>query len=188
MVALTFGANGVLYGAEAGDSTDYFTICLAGEAGCTAGQATGVPTTGAPAGGINAAGDLEVIGNIMYVTTGGIGGISSLGEINLTTGVFTNLGVIETSGAHPTRFRDVYGVAVANGYLYGFTASGSDVLDLGPIADITHIVSVDSASAYTEEFYGATDNVSTAPEPATLGVLGLGLLGLGGFGYRRRRG
>ena len=183
VVALTFGPNGVLYAAESGSSTDYYTINL------TTGVATAVPVTGAT-GGINSAGDLQVIGNTLYVTTGGTSGVSSLGAINLTTNVFTNLGTIETSGG-ATTFDEVFGLTVANGNLYGFDAANGDILNFGSTSGtITNVVTVvpsGDISGTVVDLYGATDDEITTPEPTTFGVIGIGLLGLVGLGYRRRK-
>lgn len=185
MVALTFGISPttgqpVLYGAASGSATDYYTI------NTTTGVATAVATS--PSSEINAAGDLEVIGDDLYVTTGGLFGPSSLGYIDLLTGAFTSLGEIHDSSG--TDFDDVYGLAVANGVLYGFTDTAGQILDFGSISGtITSLVTVVPSGDITDgvAVYGATDDVTTAPEPATLGVMGLGLLALGGFRYRRRK-
>lgn len=174
MVALTFGSNGILYGVESGTSTDYYEIST------STGHATAEAATGIGAG-INGAGDLEVVGTNLYVTTGGTSGNSSLGEINLLTGAFTNRGLVNTGG---TDYNDVFGLSIANGDLYAFT-SGGQVLSFGTTSPTTGNVTV-VTQTMDLDVYGTTDN-ATAPEPATLGVMGLGLLGIGSLRYRRRK-
>ncbi len=185
MVALTFGPTGVLYGTETGTTGSTIVYQIA-TTGANAGKATTAVTS---ATDINAAGDEEVIGNLLYVTTGGETGNSSLATINLTTGAFINLGLISTGA---TDYPEVFGLAEANGNLYGFTAATPfDILNFGSISgSITNAVTVVTAGdsggyATATALYGATDDVST-PEPGTLGAMGLGLLTLGGFLRRRK--
>jgi hypothetical protein len=166
MVALTFGSNGVLYGAEdISGSTDLYTI------NTSTGNATALPVTGAT---LDAAGDMEVIGNTLYLTTGGTVGVSSLVRVNLTTDVATNLGIIQTSGG--TQFSAVYGLTAANGTLYAFDSS-KQVLSFA--STISNIVTVQTTNS-PDEFYGVTDN-TVVPEPSTFSAMGFGLLALGGL-------
>jgi hypothetical protein len=187
MVGLTFGPDGTLYGAE--DGTTGSSILY--KINTTTGVASTFLTI---AGGtnINAAGDLEVIGNTMYVTTGGEDGVSSLASINLSTGVLTNLGVISTGS---TQYSNVYGLSEVNGILYGFTSptiiGTPQILSFGstPTAAVTVLQSYGTSGLFPQSFYGTTDNMtSLTPEPGTLGVMALGVLGLGGLALRRRRG
>jgi hypothetical protein len=167
MVGLTFGSNGVLYGAEdVSGGTDLYTIST------STGKATAVAITGAT---LDAAGDMEVIGNTLYLTTGANGetGLGSLISVNLTTHVATDLGIIQTSGG--TQFSSVYGLAVANGTMYAFDSS-DHVLSFG--STISNIVTVQATNS-PDEFYGVTDNA--VPEPSTFSALGFGLLALGGL-------
>jgi hypothetical protein len=171
--ALTFSSTGVLYAAGIGETTLY-TINLG------SGHATAVP--GGNGSAYNSAGDLAFFGDTLYLTTQN-GGNSILDTVNIATGALTVVG--------NTGFTNVFGLVASGGVLYGFTDNdgSSKVLSIKTSSGAgqgggTVVASYGGTGGNGFGFDGtATD---TAPEPGTLGVMGLGLVGLGAFARRRR--
>jgi len=178
--ALTFSSTGILYAAGL-TTTDLYTV------NTTTGAATKVPgETTQPA--YDSAGDLEFIAGVLYLTTGGDGfdAPSTLDTVNLTTGALTAVGAIKVGS---TPVDDVFGLAVQYGVLYGFTSDlfgPGEVISINPATGAaTDVAPYGGTGRGAFTFYGTTDD--PAPEPGTLGVMGLGLLSLGAAAYRRRR-
>jgi hypothetical protein len=74
----------------------------------------------------------------------------------------------------------------ANNRLYGFTDDG-DIVEFSSTSPTSAIVTELTAPRGRPHFYGATDNVITStPQPGTLSLLGLGLLGVGSPTGRRK--
>jgi hypothetical protein len=155
---LTFDAAGTLYGSG---FTNLFTIDTG------TGMATSVGDTG-----FTSSGDLafDADGTLFMSALGGTS--DQLVSLDLTDGMGTSIGDIG--------FEGVLGLNFEEGTLYGFT-------------DFAETITIDTttgAGTLVEDFngifaYGAGG--VQVPEPATLGVLGVGLLGLGFATYRRRR-
>jgi len=163
---LTFNSSGVLY--AAGNGTDLYTLILTGG---TANAAT----TGTLAG----TGDLEFIGSTLYTISGGTSNL--LETVNLSTGALTPVG---TAGTGAIGTANVLGLADPGGtQLYGVTNTGVvlTIATSGP-----GNLGVALTPTLTPVFTGATDTTFT-PEPASFGFIGLGLVVLGGFAYRRRK-
>jgi hypothetical protein len=171
--AMTFGPTGILYAAGVG-TTDLYTINLStGAATKVAGETT------QPA--YNSAGDLQFIGNTLYMTEQTTGN-SVLYTINLTTGAQTKVGTTNTG------FDNVYGLAYSYGVLYGFTDNdgSSEVIALNTTTGVGTAVAGYGGTTRTGFGFDGTTSES-APEPSTLGVMALGLAGLAGTAYRRRK-
>lgn len=179
--ALTFNDAGVLFAAGLNQDT-LFTINLSsGAASAVAGETNNKP--------YNSAGDLQFIGNTLYMTVGGAsGGQSSLVTVDLTTGDMTTVGAIATAGG--TKEDNAFGLAYFNNILYGFTSPSSgtgQVLSINPGNGVATQVASYGSGSFT--FDGTTSNEldpPAAPEPATLGITALALLGLY-VGVRKRR-
>jgi PEP-CTERM motif len=171
--ALTFNSAGVLYAAGV-DTKDMYTI------NTSTGAATKVPGEATQPSSYNTAGDLEFFGGVLYVTTQP-GTNSILDTVNLATGALTPVGT-------NLGFTNVYGLAKVGGVLYGFTDNdgSSEVITINTTTGAgTAVVAFGGTGRNAFGFNGTTDEA--APEPGTLGVMALGLAGLGGIAYRRRR-
>jgi hypothetical protein len=79
---------------------------------------------------------------------------------------------------------NVFGLAYNHltGTMYGFTNPGSGNGEIVTINLSTGVAT--NLIAYNALFNGATD---LEPEPATISLLALGVIGIAGVGYRRRR-
>jgi len=182
--ALTFSSTGILYAAGL-DTSDLYTI------NTTTGKATEVAGETNKTN-YNAAGDLEFINGVLYMTVGGAGpdDPSTLVTVNLSTGAMTTVGEIKVG---KTPVDDVFGLAEYDGTLYGFTSNGTgEVVSINTSTGAAeNVASYGGSECGGFTFYGATDDPyvdpPAAPEPATLGAMGLGLLSLGGLVYRRRK-
>ena len=165
--ALTFNSAGVLYAAGQNLSKLYTINLTTGAATAVSGETN---TTN-----YNTAGDLEFIGNTLYITTNGTT-TSNLETVNLTTGALTMLG--------NTGYNDVYGLAYSGGVLYGFTDAGTtyDVIRLNLTTGAGTLV-----HTYTPTgFYGTTDDPYNLPEPGTFVLLAAGLGAVLALPLRRR--
>lgn len=137
---------------------------------------TGAATLIGGSGGWASSGDLEVdsSGNLYITSTTGTGGTDQLFEINPANGAGTAIGT-------SLGFADVYGLAEVNGVMYGFTNAGAS----------DHVITVNLSTgvgtvgaSYANAFDGTA--VDPMPEPATLGLIGAGLMVLASFGKRKR--
>jgi hypothetical protein len=147
---LVFG-NGTLY--ASGNHTFY-----------TVNRATGLATT-VGSGTYTSSGDLEFDGSGNLYLTSTTGGNDSLYRINTATGAGTLIGSAGSLG-----FPNVWGLAWANGTMYGFTAGGNVItINLATGAGT-------AVTTYASSFNGiAVAN----PEPATLIMMGSALVGFG---------
>jgi hypothetical protein len=171
--ALTFNSSGVLYAAGQGTSKIYTINTSTGAATAVAGE------TNATAD--NSAGDIEFIGSTLYMTTQ-VSGNSILDTVNLATGVLTKVGSTDLG------FTNVYGLTYIYGVLWGFTDNdgSSEVIRINTTTGVgTAVVGYGGTGRGAFGFDGTTDDA--APEPGTLGVMALGMAGLAGVAYRRRK-
>lgn len=171
--ALTFG-NGILYGVGV-DSLYMFNT--------TTGAATLIGN-GTSHGGTayNSSGDVAYINGLLYLTSyNGPGTNDSFFTIDPTTGKGTKISTFD--------FGTVFGLAYSSTdqTLYGFTDPSTNVTGHGQILRINTNTGVATAhGSYDVPFFGATD-FNEAPEPASLGLMGMGLIAFGVL-VRRRRG
>ncbi|MGA3185701.1 MAG: PEP-CTERM sorting domain-containing protein [Bryobacteraceae bacterium] len=171
--ALTFSSTGVLYAAGI-DTTDLFTV----NTGTGASTKVSGETTQSD---YNSAGDLQFVGNTLYLITQ-TNGNSILDTVNLATGALTKVGTNLGSA-------NVFGLAESGGVLYGFTDNdgSSKVLSINTTTGVGSTVADYGGTGRSAfGFEGTTDN-NMVPEPGTMGVMGLGLVGLGAFVRRRRK-
>ncbi len=180
--ALAFSPTGTLYaaGGTAGCGPPPASSPACGTlytVNTSTGHATAVNST---PGGYNSAGDLEFIGNTLYVTsdsssTNG-GGNDTLYTINPATG-------IGTAATNNLGFQFVYGLAYVpeSSTLYGFNDVGNHVVTINPSTGVATSVATYSN---TIEITGAAE---LAPEPGTLAIMALGLATLAGLAFRSRQ-
>jgi hypothetical protein len=158
--------NGLLYAVNYSDNL-YSIDSTTGAA--TLVGATGLPALTFPDYDDSLAGD----GTNLYFTLDTNGGIAELYTLNLTTGQATAVGSLGATG--------IVGAGYA-GQLYGFDKNSGTIYSI----DTTTGQAIAGASV-SALVYGAVPlTPTTAPEPASLTLLGLGALSLAGYGCRRR--
>ncbi len=168
-------SNGVVY---AGAGNQLYSVNLG------AGTYTALPNPLGLPGGAIVAGDVQVgaNGNTYLTDTSG-----DLVSVNLSTGVGTVVG----TNSHYAGDQ-ILGLALgSSGTLWGLTESG-ELLTINPALGNGFVQSVDGIIDYPTGgpifFYGAAAANTSAPEPGTLMLMGLGIAGLTGYGWRRRHG
>jgi hypothetical protein len=177
------GPNGTAYATQGGISPS-----TPGNSFYTLNLGTGVATLVSAGNTYNSAGDLDFIGGTLYLTslTGIPFGSTSdhLFTVNPATGAGTDLGSIG--------FSSVFGLAYqqSNNTLYGIanpTATSAEVITIDPAtgAGSGPVAITLGGTAIAFNITGMA--VADVPEPATLGVVGLGLAGIFGLVARRRR-
>ena len=162
---LTFGSDGTLYGSGGGG---VFTINTGSGAASLIGAGTGL--------GKSSAGDLAFNGGVLYESVTD-GAASYLASIDPVTGSGTLIGQMATDAG-------VFGLVTGNdGALYA--VDGQNVFTVN-----TGDGSLTLASNYTGQglgiAFGAAADQESVPEPATMMLLGAGLVGLGVMRRRRR--
>ena len=150
--ALTFSPSGTLYGAV---GNQLFTLNI------TTGAASVVGS-----GSYNAFGDLAFSssGTLYLTSAAGTGSLASLYSVNASNGAGSMIG--------PIGFSDIYGLAFANGILYGFDLAG-DILNINTTTGAGTRIANDGLA-----FYGAAfeSSPTATPEPSTLSISLLGLI------------
>ncbi len=163
--ALTFDEDGTLYAAG---EDDIYTL----------DTATGLATILGQTGVGNSGGDLEVddMGN-MYLSTSGS---SRLVSIDKTDGSGSLLG--------NTGLTNLFGLSYTEGQMYGF--AGRYMYDIDTTDGTPSNRRYIAGGTSIRYVYGAADRdfgAESVPEPATVALLGIGIVGLAGAGVRRRR-
>ena len=121
--------------------------------------------------GTFAPGDLEFIGPKLYMTQNNV-----LYTVTTAGGVATAAKVNNVN----TLAGNTVGLAVVPGSLmYGFSATQVYTVNSG--------TGTSTAGVKVTGLSGTIVDAAGTPEPATFGIIGLGLIGLGGLAYRRRK-
>jgi hypothetical protein len=126
-----------------------------------------------------AASDLEFVNTTLYVITG-----TTLDTVTVAGTTATATAVTNTSGIQAATAGLAYSnyLTIPGGQVLGYTAT--QIYNVNPGA------AAGGTTALTGLVGGGTivDAASdAAPEPATFAFIGIGLIGLGGFAYRRRK-
>jgi hypothetical protein len=166
---LQFGPDGTLY-ASGGDSL--YRVNTSTGVASLIGSGTG-------AGMYNSSGDLEFVGNTMYLTSLLSMATDQLFTIDPTTGQGTLIGNI----GYPS----VYGLADPNGVIYGFNTVGNHVLSISLVTGAATPVSTYSAAFHILGAAEDSSRVAAALEPGTLGAMALGLALVAKLATKRRR-
>jgi hypothetical protein len=129
-------------------------------------------------------------GHVLDIGGTGTGGAAAeaaynntfLGNFGLNFSSFYNgVGTVNTS---TYASQGPFGAALFAGVLQVFANNGNNVITTTPVAGVTTQVWQDSRG---NGVFAAAEVVTATPEPATMALLGTGLMGLAPFARRRRR-
>jgi hypothetical protein len=121
--------------------------------------------------GVGTPGDLDWYGGVLYLTGGATQTIYTI--------TYSGSAATATSDGTLTPTQTTVGLANGAGQLYGFNAT--------QIFTISTTGATGTATTLSVGGNNIVDAADATPEPATFGFIGLGLMVLGGFAYRRRK-